>query len=325
MTVVVTGASGHRGTNLVRALLAEGRTVRAVDMRRGPGLDGLDVEFTSADVVDEESMRAALGGAEVVYHLAARISIAGDPDGSVWRVNVDGVRVTASAALAAGVRRFVHCSSLHAFDMTVNGRVDESHPRSVGAGPPLYDRSKWAGEVSLRQVGARGLDHVVVNPSGIVGPVDLAPSRMGRTLLAAFRGRMPLVIPGGIDWVDVRDVAAGLMAAAAEGRSGENYLLGGHRASVGELVAMAARVAGRRAPRGSVPLKVVGPAARLAVRVPARYRDRLLLTPESIHAVTTDPDVDIGKARTELGYQPRPLAATVEDLYASFRDQGLLS
>src|SRR5688572_24246187 len=156
MTVVVTGASGHLGTNLVRALLAEGRTVRAVDMRRGPGLDGLDVEFTSADVVDEESMRAALAGAEVVFHLAARISIAGDPDGSVWRVNVDGVRVTASAALAAGVRRFVHCSSLHAFDMTVDGRVDEMHPRSVGAGPPLYDRSKWAGEVSLRQVGEIG-------------------------------------------------------------------------------------------------------------------------------------------------------------------------
>jgi dihydroflavonol-4-reductase len=324
MTVVVTGASGHLGTNLVRALLASGAKVRAVDMRRGPGLEGLDLEFVSADVVDHESMQAALAGAEVVYHLAARISIAGDPDGSVWRVNVDGVRVTAAAARAAGVRRFVHCSSLHAFDMTVNGRVDETHPRSVGAAPPLYDRSKWAGEVALRGIASGGLDYVVVNPTGVVGPVDLAPSRMGRTLLAAFKGRMALVIPGGFDWVDVRDVAAGLMAAAERGRTGENYLLGGHRASVQDLVAMAARVAGRRPPRGSVPLKVVGPAAAAAIRIPARYRHRLLLTPESIHAVTTDPDVDTTKARTELGYEPRPLAQTVEDSYADFRDRGLL-
>ena len=325
MTVVVTGASGHLGTNLVRALVAAGHPVRAVDMRRGPGLDGLDVELATADVVDADSMRAGLAGADVVYHLAARISIAGDPDGSVWRVNVDGVRVTASAALAAGVRRFVHCSSLHAYDMSVNGRVDEFHPRSVGAGTPLYDRSKWAGEVALRQVAAGGLDYVVVNPSGIVGPVDLAPSRMGRTLLAAFRGRMPLVIPGGFDWVDVRDVAAGLMAAGERGRTGDNYLLGGHRASVAELVAMAAAVAGRRPPRGSVPLKLVSPVAAAAVRIPARYRDRVLLTPESIHAVTTDPDVVSNKARADLGYSPRPLAETVEDLYASFREQGRLS
>lgn len=295
-----------------------------MDLRRGPGLDGLDVEFAAADVGDRAAMGAAVAGADVVYHLAARISIAGDPDGSVWRANVDGVRITASAAMAAGVSRFVHCSSLHAFAIGAGTPVDETGPRAVGAGTPVYDRSKWAGEVALRGVAARGLDVVVVNPSGIVGPVDLAPSRMGRTLLAAFRGRMPLVIPGAFDWVDVRDVAAGLVAAGERGRPGENYLLGGNRASVAELVGIAARVAGRRPPRGSVPLRVVSPVAAAAVRVPARWRHRLLLTPESIHAVTTDPVVVTTKARTELGYAPRPLAETVEDLHRSFRDAGLL-
>lgn len=326
MTAVVTGASGHVGTNLVRALLAAGREVRAVDLARGPGLAGLDVEFVSADINDVAGMGGALAGADVVYHLAARISIAGDPDGSVWRANVDGVRVTAGAALAAGVRRFVHCSSLHAFALDPAGgaTVDESHRRSVGVGPPVYDRSKWAGEVALRQVAARGLDVVVVNPTGIVGPVDFGPSRMGRTLWAAFRGRMPAVVPGGFDWVDVRDVAAGLVAAGERGRPGGNYLLGGTRASVADLVAMAAAVAGHRPPRLTIPSGVAGAVAGAAVRLPRRFRDRLLLTPESMHAVATDPVVVTAKARSELGYSPRSLQSTVDDLYAFFRREGTL-
>lgn len=274
MTAVVTGASGHVGTNLVRALLAAGRTVRAVDVRRGPGLDGLDVEFVAADILDAASMRPALAGADVVYHLAARISIAGDPDGGVWRANVDGVRNTAQAALAAGVSRFVHCSSLHAYDLSGGGPTDESRVRSVGAGPPVYDRSKWAGEVALRRVAARGLEFVVVNPSGIVGPVDFAPSRMGRTLLGAFRGRLPAVIPGGFDWVDVRDVAGGLVAAGERGRPGANYLLGGTRASVLELARLAAETAGSRPPRLTIPLRVVTPVAAAAVHIPRRLRHR---------------------------------------------------
>lgn len=179
MTAVVTGASGHLGANLCRALLDGGargsgsvprrrERVRAVDLRRGPGLGGLDVDFVAADVADPAGLRAALAGADVVYHLAARISIAGDPDGAVWRTNVAGARIAAEAALAAGARRFVHCSSLHAFDVAAcRGRpVDESAPRATAAHLPVYDRSKAAGEAEVRRLADRGLDAVVVHPSG---------------------------------------------------------------------------------------------------------------------------------------------------------------
>ena len=117
MRFVVTGASGHLGGNVVRALVATGASVRAVDVRRGAALQGLDVEFVEGDVLDPSALQKAFAGAEFVLHLAAKISIAGDPDGSVRRVNVDGVRHVAEAALAAGVRRLVHCSSLHAYDV----------------------------------------------------------------------------------------------------------------------------------------------------------------------------------------------------------------
>lgn len=327
MKFVVTGASGHLGANVVRALIATGAKVRGVDVRPGAALAELDVEFVEGDVLAPSTLESAFAGADFVLHLAARISIAGDPDGSVRRVNVDGVRNVAEAALAAGVGRMVHCSSLHAFDVgATRGPVRENSPRATDAALPAYDRSKAAGEDELRRVVDRGLDAVIVNPSGMIGPVDPEPSRMGRVLLAMFRGRMPVAVTGAFDWVDVRDVSAALIAAAEKGRKGENYLVGGHRASVSELGRVAAEVADRRPPRLVAPLGPVRRFAELAVRLAGPRRSgRLLLTPESLHALATDPVVDYSKAVAELGYRARPLEETVRDLHSAFVSDGRLA
>jgi dihydroflavonol-4-reductase len=324
---IVTGASGHLGGNVVRALVEAGETVRAVDVRPSSALQGLGAEFVKGDILEPSSLESAFAGADFVVHLAAKISIAGDPDGSVRRVNVDGVRNVAEAALAAGARRLVHCSSLHAYDVGgTRGPVRENSARATATALPAYDRSKAAGEDELRRVIDRGLDAVILNPSGIFGPVDPEPSRMGRVLLAMFKGRMPVVVSGAFDWVDVRDVAAALIAAAGRGRKGENYLVGGHRASVTELGRAAAEVSGRRPPRLVAPLGVVRATAELAVRLAGpRRAGRLLLTPESLHALATDPVVDYSKAVAELGYRARPLAESVADLHASFVADGRLT
>ena len=326
MKFVVTGASGHLGANVVRALVAAGEPVRAVDIRPPAALAGSAAEFVHGDVLDPTTLKSAFDGAEFVLHLAAKISIAGDPDGSVRRVNVDGVRNVAEAALEAGVRRVVHCSSLHAYDVgAITGPVRETGPRATDPRLPAYDRSKAAGEDELRKVTNRGLDAVIVNPSGMFGPIDPEPSRMGRVLLAMFKGRMPISVTGAFDWVDVRDVAAALQAAAEHGRSGENYLVGGHRASMTELGRLAAQVTGRRPSRLVAPLAPVQFVAEAAVRLAGpRRAGRLLLTPESLHALATDPVVDYSKAVAELGYRPRPLADTVADLHASFIEDGRL-
>lgn len=327
MRFVVTGASGHLGVNVVRALVAAGEPVRAVDVRAGAGLAGIDAEFVQGDILDPAALKDAFAGAEFVLHLAAKISIAGDPDGSVRRVNVDGIRTVAEAALAAGVRRLVHCSSLHAYDVgAIGGPVRENGLRATDSRLPAYDRSKADGEDELRRVIDRGLDAAILNPSGMFGPVDPEPSRLGRALLAMFRGRMPITVAGAFDWVDVRDVAAALIAAAERARPGENYLVGGHRASMAELGRLAAAVSGRRPPRFTAPLAPVKLAAVAAVRVAGpRRAGRLLLTPESLHALETDPVVDHSKAAAELGYRPRPLAETVADLHASFIADGRVS
>ena len=127
--VAVTGAAGHIGANLVRGLLAQGRRVRALVREHTAGIDGLPVEVVRCDVTDAEACRRALAGAQIVYHLAARISVGWDPPGPVEAVNLGGTRNVVEAALASGVQRLVHFSSIHAFSADpVDGVIDESRP-----------------------------------------------------------------------------------------------------------------------------------------------------------------------------------------------------
>ncbi len=328
MRVVVTGATGHVGSNLVRALLRRGDHVRVMVRGQQRSLEGLEVERVTGDVRDEASLRAAFAGAEIVYHLAAVISISGDANGMVREVNVEGTRRVAEAALAAGVRRLVHCSSVHAFDLYRGDRaapVDETWHRVPDAPSHFaYDRSKAAGERALREVIARGLDAVILHPSGIVGPYDFGPSRMGRVLLGLYHRRLPSLIDGGFDFVDVRDVVQGLMAAADKGRAGENYLVTGHFLTVPALARVAAGITGVRPPRLNAPVWL----CRLGVPFAGAYgwvrKQEPLYTSESLAVLETRGRFDWGKAQRELGYSARPTEDTVRDTYAWFDAAGML-
>jgi dihydroflavonol-4-reductase len=320
MLSVVTGGYGFVGTNLVRALLERGDEVRVVDKRETDSLAGLDVEHLRVDVLDSEALERAFSGADTVFHLAAVISIVGDPTGEVHRTNVDGPRNASQAALACGVKRFVHCSSVHAFDLERCGpELAESAPRTTMDHSPAYDRSKNQGENEVRDAIAEGLDAVIVNPSGIVGPNDYEPSRLGELLLQMRNRTLPVNIRGGFDFVDVRDVVAGMLAAERSGRTGENYLLSGHRLSMDEVAELAESVTGVEGPRISMPLSIITGLAPLVVKLtPAD--ETPLITPESMHALRYSPSVSHYKASKELGYLPRPFIETVRDTYAWFEE-----
>ncbi|MDP2340633.1 MAG: NAD-dependent epimerase/dehydratase family protein [Deltaproteobacteria bacterium] len=328
MKVVVTGASGHVGATLVRALLARGDQVRVVAhpaTNTSAALEGLDVDAVVGDVCDPASLRAAFAGCELVFHLAGLISIDGDRDGLVRKVNVDGAGHVASAALASGVRRLVHMSSVHAFDHhPVDAPLDESRARP-GAAHPAYDRSKAAGEEAVRAVVAQGLDAVIVNPSGIIGPFDFAPSRMGQVLLYLAGGKLPALGGGGFDWVDVRDVASGAMAAADRGRTGQNYLLSGHYHSMQELARMASAITGVPPPPLFVPAVVEDAAAVVATAWSRLRGTRPHLTSEALHALRGSRNVVGARAAAELGHKPRPTHETLADAYAWFIERGTLN
>jgi dihydroflavonol-4-reductase len=165
---------------------------------------------------------------------------------------------------------------------------------------------------------------VVVNPTGVLGPVDEAPSRMGAVLLALWRRRLPAVAQGGFDWVDVRDVASAMRSAAERGRMGENYLVPGHRRSAAELARLAADCSGIAVTRRTAPGWLVRASSPLATAVATRSRHPLLPTRDALRALWAFPTVDSTKAASELGHRVRPIEETIADLFAYFRAQGLI-
>lgn len=308
----ITGPSGYVGVNLIPRLLALGWTLRTVGHGplAGNATDG--VVHTVADVRDRAALLLVFDGVEVVFHVAARITLARQ-DSDAWDINVRGPATAAAAACETGVARMVHCSSVHALDLALAAaRLDESSPRSTDPQRPLYDRSKFAGECEVRKAIDAGLDATIVNPTGVIGPIDLGPSRINRVIRSAARGRLPLVVSGGFDWVDVRDVVEGLISAVERGRTGENYLLPGHHSSVLHLGRLAAAFTGRLGPIAAVPASIALRAAPVGEVFNRRFGFDLF-TPASVGALVDDPRVDGDKARRELGHAPRPLEETIRD------------
>lgn len=325
--VAVTGPTGHVGANLVRQLLARGDRVRVLAREPSPPqLAGLDVELMRGDVRDPASLRALCDGVDVVYHLAAVISIVGPMGGLVHEVNVRGVGNMCAAAHDAKVRRLVHLCSVHAFQHD-RGRVpfDETRARvDATSGAPAYDRSKADGERVVRAWIKRGLDAVILHPSGIIGPYDYAPSRLGKVFLDLYHRRLPMLLSGGFDFVDVRDVAASTIAAATRGRTGESYLVTGHLHSIDQLGAMASAVTGVAAPRLTCPYRLARAFAPILETAAKITRTEPLYTRESIDVLMLGVQYQRDKAARELGHEPRPTAETVRDLYAWFSQRGQL-
>jgi len=319
--ICVTGATGHIGANLVRALLARGDRVRVLIRGADRSLAGLDVERVPGDVLDPASLDRAFVGAELVFHLAALISIQGDRGGRVPAINVGGAKNAAEAALRAGVRRFIHTSSVHAFDLTRGGVIDETSPRSESPHLAAYDRSKAAGEIEVREVVARGLDAVVVHPTGVIGPIDFEPSRMGRMLLQLRDRSLPSLVNGGFDFVDVRDVVGALIAASERGRTGESYLAAGSWISVADLARAAAAITSVPPPRLVVSVGL----ARVGVPFAAAWgwmtEQEPLYTSESLSTLAHTARISSAKAADELDYRARPLEETLRDTYAWHADR----
>lgn len=307
------------GTNLVRALLCHGQTVCVTDLRPPLDLPKPGLSWIKADVRNRDALRHAFKGADVIFHLAAVISLAGGLRGMVESVNVGGVRAVAETALAARVRRVVHVSSVHAYDLPASpGQViDENSPPAHAPRLPTYDRSKAKGEAELLRIAQRELEVVIVNPTAILGPDDYGPSRIGMVLRALWHRRLPAVIEGGFDWIDVRDVVASVLAAQTCGQAGGRYLLPGHRRSLRDLIDLAATIGGVPAPPLTVPQWLARTCAPLATGLGRHWRGAPLPTCDVVRTLRTFPYVSGAKAAGELNHRARPLETTLRELHSS--------
>jgi len=325
MTVVITGATGHVGANLVRALRAQHRPVRALVHVHREAIKGLEVDIAPGDVRHLESLVAAFTGADVVYHLAADISLLNDQRSGLEAVNITGTRNVVEACLRCGVHRLVHFSSIHAIiQEPMCTPVDESRPLVNSRRCPPYDRSKAAGEREVRRGIERGLDAVIISPTAIFGPYDYQPSHFGAALLAMANGRLPALVAGGFDWVDVRDVVAGAMQAEQRAPAGAKYMLSGHWLAIADLARMTAGITGIPAPSFICPLWLARTGAPFIATLDRLQGRRPLYTSASMRALYSNRDISHERATQELGYHPRPLRETLVDTLRWFHQSGQL-
>ena len=314
--IVLTGASGHIGTNLVTALLARGKCVRVVEYVPNDGLEGLPVERVPGDVRSPQTLRDAMTGARTVIHLAGHISIGKHDAAQLGPVNVQGAHNVAQACVDAGVQRLVHFSSIHALTpFPLDQPVDENRGFTSHKHAPRYDRSKAKGEQAIQAIAAKtGLHVVTILPSGVIGPNDMRPSEMGRILVRLANGNLAgLVTNAGFNWVDVRDVVAGTLTAMETAPAGSRYLLAGERRDIVHIAEEIERLGFARAPRLRVGLQLVRRMAPFSAALVRTFGGRPQVTPDSIHALLHHQDVSTEKAQRELNYRPRPFAETLRD------------
>jgi dihydroflavonol-4-reductase len=311
ISACVTGATGFVGGHVARQLAARGDEVRVTyrDAARLRRLESVDVEPVKADVLDRAGMRRAVRGCQVVFHTAGHVN--SRPAERVWRINALSPRVVVEAAAAEGVERVVLTSTVAAVG-TAPGEeaADEAHVYRPGGPGMDYADSKHEGELEAMAAGARlGVDVVVVNPSYVLGvPVDRRePGETSTRTVANFLlGRLPAVVDGATNIVDVEDVAAGHLLAAKRGQSGERYILGGYNIAWVDLIDRIAAQSGVHHPLLVLPTDV----AALA-----RLQRELGLpgpvAPEALILMAQNWRYSSRKAKKELGYRTRPLEKTL--------------
>jgi dihydroflavonol-4-reductase len=308
--VLVTGATGHIGNVLVRQLNTIGVRPRILVLK-GESLEpvkGLEYEAKTGDICDPESLDQAFEGIDTVFHLAGLITIMPGRNKVVEQVNIGGTKNVIESCKKHGVKRLVYTSSIHALSRIPKGKaIDESVSFDPNNPYGAYDRSKAIASILVREANSSGLETVIACPTGVIGPYDFRISEMGRLIQDCISSRNLLYIDGAYDFVDVRDVASGLIQAWLKGLPGKTYILSGHKISVGNLIHSVNRFTNRKPLIQKIPLQLAKLVASLA---PLYYRLANLkprFTPYSIEVLQSNCDISNGLATRELGYATRPM------------------
>ncbi len=324
-TIAVTGASGHVGNTLCRELTNRGYRVRALIHKNIDGLDQIPVEVFEGDILNPESLEPFMSGVDVVFHLAAKIAIDNSKRKEVHRINVQGTQNVIQSCFKRKVKRLVHMGSIHTLQVqNIHEPVTEDLPL-IHQSRIAYEQSKAQAEQEVLEAARQGLNAVVLTPTAIIGPYDHEPSYLGKALILIYQNRLPMLVPGGYDLVDVRDVVKGAVSAAEKGRSGERYLLPGHWYSLRELSAMIGKISQMKTPTRMAP----APLAYLGTPFIRWYsllmNEKPLYTSQSLHILKHSArHISCAKARNELQYEPRPIMKTLKDTFDWYRENKML-
>ncbi|MGV3771514.1 MAG: hopanoid-associated sugar epimerase [Verrucomicrobiales bacterium] len=331
MKCFVTGGSGFIGANLAHELTQQGHEVRLLlrsnsDLR---GLNGVSYEKVAGDLSDKSALKMGMEGCDWCFHVAASYHLWLKDYAPMYKANVEGTRNVLESAAAAGCKRIVYTSTVGCIGLPVEGSggvipTDETHLTSIDQMTNHYKSSKWQAEQVALELARKGLPIVIVNPSAPVGPRDVKPTPTGQVILDFINRKMPAYLDTGLNWVHVRDVAAGHILAAQKGRVGERYILGNAEGnwSLAQAFATLEKITGIPAPKFKVPYGVALAAAIVNEKISAITGKAPKAPIAGVKMAKYKMYFNPAKAIKELGLPQTPPAEALADAVQWFRDHG---
>ena len=324
MKVAVTGACGHIGNNLCKELLDQGFEVKAL-LLDCEELNQPEVEVIRGNVLNPDSLISLCSDVDYVFHLAAIISIDKKDQDLVYKVNVEGTKNIVDACKANNVKRLVHFSTIHTYNPhPLDEPLDETRSQ-LSHTDMMYEQSKLESELIIKKAISEGLDAVILHPTAVFGPNDHKPSLLGQALIKIYNNDIPMLVQGGYDWVDVRDIAKGTIDACKKGKKGEDYILSGKWMSLTDLSALIGSITNRKTPQKTaslflarVGLPLIQFWATLRNEHPLYTKDTLDILKESHQ------DISCKKASDEFGYSPRPTEDSLKETFDWFKQNGMI-
>lgn len=314
---LVTGANGHLGSTIINLLLKEKKKVRAFVLENDVLHLDKKVEIIRGNITDKKSIYPLFKDLEnkevIVIHCAGIVTIASKFDQKVYDVNVVGTKNIADVALEYKVKKFIHVSSVHAIleekNKTIK-EVDKFYPDKVEG---LYAKTKAEASNYILDMSKKGLNAIVVHPSGIIGPGNYGKGHLSQLIIDYLNNRLTAIVKGGYDFVDVRDVADGILKAIEKGRVGECYILSNRYFEIKEIINLLHEVTNHKPIKTILPnwfAKLTAPIAELYYKI---LKQPPLYTSYSIYTLSTNSHFSHEKATKELDYNPRDMKKTLKD------------
>ena len=324
---LITGSSGHVGSNLIRELTKQNYKIRCIDFDGDHrAYEGFDVEVIKGDITERDSLVPIFKDVEIVFHTAALINLDRRYRDQIRLVNVSGTENVCQASLNAGVKKLIHFSSVDAFyrfpieEPLLEDRKLIDDPNAVP-----YDLSKADGQKIVIDFCQQGLDASIIHPTSIVGPNDFKPGLPMQEMVNLANGKRKVLPNWGYNFVDVRDLCTTAISAVSKGKTGQNYIVGGEYHMYSYIAELMEEQLGRTVLLGTIPNFVS------YLGLPYEYIKSLItkkprvLTVDTLHTGKTgNKIVPSTLARSELGHNPRPLEETIHDMVSFFQKRGLI-
>ncbi len=324
---LITGSSGHVGSNLIRELTKQNYKIRCIDFDGDHrAYEGFDVEVIKGDITEKDSLVPIFKGVEIVFHTAALINLDRRYRDQIRLVNVSGTENVCQASLNAGVKKLIHFSSVDAFyrfpidEPLLEDRKLIDDPNAVP-----YDLSKADGQKIVLDFCQQGLDASIIHPTSIVGPNDFKPGLPMQEMVNLANGKRKVLPNWGYNFVDVRDLCTTAISAVSKGKTGQNYIVGGEYHMYSYIAELMEEQLGRTVLLGTIPNFVS------YLGLPYEYVKSLItkkprvLTVDTLHTGKTgNKVVPSALARSELGHNPRTLEETIHDMVSFFQKRGLI-